>query len=199
MPAVPFALSSLPADVPTSEPVRGSGIVGGVLREANRDLYEPLGLGSAVPVVRRPCCGGSDLRLDTGVYRQRTCGWRASSAAAGLAAEIIPLNGSAELAPAGACGPAHRPSTPVGRPRERAGHPRTIMESQATLVVNRASHRLAMRRCAIFRPSGGRGRLSPECSGGALMERSQQQRNSVYDRVRRRGGAAHHPMSATPR
>lgn len=141
-----------PADVPTYVEYGAAdlGIVGqDVLREANRDLYEPLGLGfgRCRLVLAGPAAARErDLHLDTGVriaskYPRLA---REFLQQRGLAAEIIPLNGSVELAPAVGLADLLIDLVDTGRTLRENGLVilATIMESQATLVVNRASHRL---------------------------------------------------------
>jgi len=120
-----------------------------VLREGGRDLYEPLGLGFgrcrlvlAGPAEARD----RNLRLETGVriaskYPRLS---REYLQQRGLSAEIIPLSGSVELAPAVGLADLLIDLVDTGRTLRENGLVvlATIMESQATLVVNRASHRL---------------------------------------------------------
>ena len=144
-----------PSDVPTYVEYGAAdlGVVGeDVLRESNCNLYEPLRLGVghchlalAGPAEARQW----NLRLTSGLrvaskyprlardYFQRQ----------GIAAEIIPLSGSVELAPA--LGLADLLVDLVGTGRTLLENDlvelETIMESEATLVVNRASHKLRLK------------------------------------------------------
>ncbi len=126
------------------------GVVGlDVLREGNRDLYEPLGLGFGrcrLVLAGPPEARGRNLRLETGVriaskYPRLA---REYLQQRGLAAEIIPLTGSVELAPAVGLADLLIDLVDTGRTLRENGLVEldTIMESQATLVVNRASHRI---------------------------------------------------------
>lgn len=147
-----------PADVPIYVEYGAAdlGIVGqDVLREGNRDLYEPLGLGFGrcrLVLAGPPEARERNLRLDTGVriaskYPRLA---REYLQQRGLAAEIIPLSGSVELAPAVGLADLLIDLVDTGRTLRENGLVvlATIMESQATLVVNRASHRL---RCVAVR------------------------------------------------
>lgn len=141
-----------PADVPIYVEYGAAdlGIVGqDVLREGSRDLYEPLGLGFGrcrLVLAGPPEARGRNLRLETGVriaskYPRLS---REYLQERGLAAEIIPLSGSVELAPAVGLADLLIDLVDTGRTLRENGlvELATIMESQATLVVNRASHRL---------------------------------------------------------
>lgn len=141
-----------PADVPIYVEYGAAdlGIVGqDVLREGSRDLYEPLGLGFGR--CRLVLAGSAEardrnLRLETGVriaskYPRLS---REYLQQRGLSAEIIPLSGSVELAPVVGLADLLIDLVDTGRTLRENGLVvlATIMESQATLVVNRASHRL---------------------------------------------------------
>lgn len=141
-----------PADVPIYVEYGAAdlGIVGqDVLREGSRDLYEPLGLGFGrcrLVLAGPPEARERNLRLETGVriaskYPRLS---REYLQQRGLSAEIIPLSGSVELAPAVGLADLLIDLVDTGRTLRENGLVvlATIMESQATLVVNRASHRL---------------------------------------------------------
>jgi ATP phosphoribosyltransferase len=120
-----------------------------VLREWPRDVYEPLGLGVGycrLVLAGPPESRKRNLRLEanprvaskyprlTREYFQRQ----------GISAEIIPLSGSVELAPAVGLTDLLVDLVQTGRTLVENGlvEIETILESQAMLVVNRASHRL---------------------------------------------------------
>lgn len=141
-----------PADVPIFVEYGATdlGIVGqDVLREGTRDLYEPLALGFGrcrLVLAGPPEARERNLRLDTGIriaskYPRLA---REFLQQRGLAAEIIPLSGSVELAPAVGLADLLIDLVDTGRTLRENGlvELATIMESQATLVVNRASHRI---------------------------------------------------------
>jgi len=145
-----------PADVPIYVEYGAAdlGVVGeDVLRETDRDLYEPLLLGFGrchLALAGPPEMRHRDLRLETGLrvasqypglsqkYFQRR----------GIVAEIIPLNGSVELAPALGLADLLVDLVATGRTLRENGlvEIETIMESQAILIVNRASHKLRLKR-----------------------------------------------------
>jgi len=143
-----------PADVPVYVEYGASdmGVVGeDVLRENERNLYEPLGLGVgkcrlvlAGPVSARDW----NLRLEPNL-RIASKYPRLSQAyfqQHGISAEIIPLSGSIELAPAVGLADLLVDLVQTGRTLEENGlvQLETIMESQAMLVVNRASYNLKL-------------------------------------------------------
>jgi len=152
--ALRFVLAK-PADVPTyvEHGAADLGVVGeDVLRESDRDLYEPLRLG--LGRCRLTLAGPSEavqrnLRLETGLrvaskyprlardYFQRR----------GIAVEIIPLSGSVELAPALGLADLLVDLVATGRTLRENDLVEldTIMESEAILVVNRASHKLRLK------------------------------------------------------
>ncbi|MHB1295924.1 MAG: ATP phosphoribosyltransferase [Anaerolineae bacterium] len=141
-----------PADVPTYVEYGAAdlGIVGeDVLRETEPDLYEPLALGLGrcrLVLAGPPQARRRNLRLETNLrvaskypvlaqryFRQQ-----------GVAAEIIPLSGSVELAPSVGLADLLVDLVETGTTLVENGlvELETIMESQAMLVVNRASHKL---------------------------------------------------------
>ena len=144
-----------PADVPTyvEHGAADLGVVGeDVLRESNRELYEPLrlGLGRCHLALAGPSQARQrNLRLETDLrvaskyprlardYFQRQ----------GIAAEIIPLSGSVELAPALGLADLVVDLVETGRTLRENDlvELETIMDSEVTLVVNRASHKLRLR------------------------------------------------------
>ncbi|MBC7315537.1 MAG: ATP phosphoribosyltransferase [Chloroflexi bacterium] len=141
-----------PADVPTYVEYGAAALgVSGqdVLRESGRDVYEPLGLGvgkcrlvlAGPPEARR-----RNLRLASNLrvaskYPRLT---RQYLEERGITAEIIPLSGSIELAPALGLADLLVDLVQTGRTLRENGlvELETIMESQATLIVNRAWHKL---------------------------------------------------------
>jgi ATP phosphoribosyltransferase len=173
--ALRFILAK-PADVPIYVQYGAAdvGIVGeDVLREGGSDLYEPLGLGLGrcrLVLAGPPAAKGMNLRLQSNLrvatkyprlareYVQRQ----------GLSAEIIPLSGSIELAPAVGLADLLVDLTQTGRTLAENGlvELETIMESQAMLVVNRASHKVK------FRPIQDLiGKLAAEVARRAEQER----------------------------
>jgi len=141
-----------PADVPIYVEYGAAdlGIAGqDVLREGTRDLYEPLalGFGHCRLVLAGPAeARDRNLRLETGVrvaskYPRLA---REYLQQRGLAAEIIPLTGSVELAPTVGLADLLIDLVDTGRTLRENGlvELATIIESQAALVVNRASHRV---------------------------------------------------------
>jgi ATP phosphoribosyltransferase len=163
-----------PADVPTFVEYGAAdlGICGlDVLREAGRDVYEPLllpfgycRLSLAGPAQRpdtplryasQPRVATSFPRLTADFFRQR-----------GVNAEIITLKGSVELAPLVGLADLIVDIVQTGSTLRANGlvEFRTIMESQAVLIANRAAYRLqaaavqrtvaALRQIADREPSG---------------------------------------------
>ena len=120
-----------------------------MLRESDRDLYEPLGLGFArchLALAGPPQARQRNLRLETGLrvaskYPRLA---REYCHGQGISAEIIPLSGSVELAPAVGLADLLVDLVATGRTLRENGlvELETILESQAVLVVNRASHKL---------------------------------------------------------
>lgn len=141
-----------PADVPVYVEYGAAdlGIVGlDVLRESQRDVYEPLLLpiGYCRLVVAGPA-GRSDrpLRLEPNP-RVATKFPRLTEAffrRRGISAEIIELSGSVELAPLVNLADLIVDLVQTGRTLQDNGlvELRTILESQAVLVANRAAWRL---------------------------------------------------------
>lgn len=143
-----------PSDVPVYVEYGAAdlGIAGlDVLREHERALYEPLalGVGRCRMVLAGPqAARGRNLRLATGLrvaskyphlatqYFQRQ----------GISAEIIPLDGSIELAPAVGLADLLVDLVETGRTLRENGlvELETILEVQAMLVVNRASYNLRL-------------------------------------------------------
>jgi ATP phosphoribosyltransferase len=141
-----------PTDVPTYVEYGAAdlGVAGeDVLREAVRDLYEPLGLNVGrcrLALAGPPEARTRNLRIATNLrvatkyprlarqYFQRK----------GIVAEIIQLNGSIELAPAVGLADLLVDLVQSGQTLRENGlvEIETIMPSQAMLVVNRASHKL---------------------------------------------------------
>ncbi|MHB9032694.1 MAG: ATP phosphoribosyltransferase [Anaerolineae bacterium] len=141
-----------PVDVPTYVEYGAAdlGVAGlDVLREGKRDLYEPLrlGFGKCRLVLAGPAeARGRNLRLVSNLrvatkyprlaldyfYRQ------------GISAEIIPLNGSVELAPGVGLADLLVDLVETGTTLRDNGlvELETLLESEAVLVVNRASHKL---------------------------------------------------------
>ena len=144
-----------PADVPIYVEYGAAdlGVVGeDVLRESDRDLHEPLMLGLGrchLALAGPPEMRQRSLRLEATLrvasrypnlsrdYFQRR----------GIAAEIIPLSGSVELAPALGLADLVVDLVATGRTLRENGlvELEGIMESQAILVVNRVSHKLRLR------------------------------------------------------
>ncbi len=141
-----------PADVPTYVEY-GAAALGAagqdVLREDARGLYEPLrlGVGKCRLVLAGPVeARHRNLRLETNLrvatkYPHMT---RQYLQQQGFSAELIPLSGSIELAPAVGLADLVVDLVQTGRTLRENGlvELETIMESQAMLVVNRASHKL---------------------------------------------------------
>lgn len=142
-----------PADVPVFVEYGAAdvGIAGlDVLREAGRDVYEPLRLpfGYCRLVVagrsdrpdlplrleRSPRIATKFPRLTEAFFRKR-----------GIAAELIIMSGSVELAPLVGLADLIVDLVQTGATLRENGlvELRTIMESQAVLIANRASYRLA--------------------------------------------------------
>lgn len=141
-----------PADVPTYVEYGAAALgVSGqdVLREGGREVYEPLGLGIGrcrLVLAGPPEMRERNLRLAPHLrvaskYPRLT---REYFERRGLTAEIIPLNGSIELAPAVGLADLLVDLTQTGRTLRENGlaELETIMESEATLIVNRAWHKL---------------------------------------------------------
>jgi len=128
------------------------GIVGqDVLRETGRDVYEPLQLGFGhcrLVVAGVPSQQGRNLRLATGLrvatqYPNQT---RAFFQRQGLSIEVIPLSGSVELAPVAGLSDLLVDLVETGRTLRENGllELEEIAASQATVIVNRVTHRLRL-------------------------------------------------------
>jgi ATP phosphoribosyltransferase len=141
-----------PADVPTYVEHGASdlGVVGlDVLREENRDLYEPLRLGLGrcrLVLAGPPQIDKRNLRLQSNL-RVATKYPRLALAffhQQGISAEIIPLSGSVELAPGVGLADVLVDLVETGSTLRENGliEYETLLESEAVLVVNRASHKL---------------------------------------------------------
>lgn len=145
-------LLAKPADVPVyvEYGAADAGVVGqDALWESGRDVYEPLPLGFGrcrLVLAGRPSQRGRNFRLATGLrvatkYQRLT---RTYFQEQGLSVEIIPLTGSIELAPQVGLADLVVDLVETGRTLRENGL--VILEeitgSQATLIVNRVSHRL---------------------------------------------------------
>ncbi|MHB1354622.1 MAG: ATP phosphoribosyltransferase [Anaerolineae bacterium] len=141
-----------PADVPTyvEHGAADLGVVGlDVLREGNRDLYEPLRLGFGkcrLVLAGPPQTDKRNLRLLSYLrvatkYPKLTLAYFHQQ---GISAEIIPLNGSVELAPGVGLADVLVDLVETGSTLRENGLVElgTLLESEAVLVVNRASHKL---------------------------------------------------------
>ena len=146
-----FILSK-PVDVPiyVEYGAAAIGVAGlDVLREENRDVYEPLGLdvGHCRLVLAGPAeTRGRNLRMATNLRVATKFPRMARDffQRRGITAELIHLNGSIELAPAVGLADVLVDLVQTGRTLKENGliELETILESQAMLVVNRASHKL---------------------------------------------------------
>jgi ATP phosphoribosyltransferase len=128
------------------------GIVGqDVLWESGRDVYEPLQLGFGrcrLVMAGTPSQQGRDLRLATGL-RVATKYPRLAQAhfrRRGLSVEIIPLTGSIELAPLVGLADLLVDLVETGRTLRDNGLVvlEEITHFQATVIVNRVSHRVRL-------------------------------------------------------
>jgi len=141
-----------PSDVPTyvEHGAAAIGVAGlDTLREADRDLYEPVGLGIGkcrLVLAGPPEARGHNLRLATNLrigtkYPRLALDYFQSQ---GIAAEVIYLNGSVELAPVVGLADLIVDLVQTGTTLRENGlvELETVMESEAVLVVNRASHKL---------------------------------------------------------
>jgi ATP phosphoribosyltransferase len=141
-----------PVDVPTyvEHGAADLGVVGlDVLRESNRDLYEPLRLGFGkcrLVLAGPPQSRERNLRLFSNLrvatkYPRLTLAYFLQQ---GISAEIIPLNGSVELAPGVGLADLLVDLVETGSTLRENGlvELETLLESEAVLVVNRASHKL---------------------------------------------------------
>ncbi|MFQ6058647.1 MAG: ATP phosphoribosyltransferase [Anaerolineae bacterium] len=144
-----------PEDVPTYVEYGAAdlGIVGrDIVAESGCDVYEPLllGFGHCRLVVAAPQgMEGEPLRLRPSVrvatkYPRLARDFFLSH---GLSVEIVALRGSIELAPAVGLADLIVDVVETGRTLRENNlvERRTIMESQACLIVNRASHKLRLR------------------------------------------------------
>jgi ATP phosphoribosyltransferase len=143
-----------PEDVPTYVEYGAAdlGIVGrDVVEESGRDVYEPLvlGFGQCRLVVAGPRdSGNTPLRLRPSVlvatkYPRLT---RDYFVGRGLSVEIVALRGSIELAPAAGLADLIVDVVDTGRTLHENDlvELQTILESEACLIVNRASHNLRL-------------------------------------------------------
>lgn len=141
-----------PVDVPTYVEYGAAdlGVVGlDVLRESKRDLYEPLRLGFGkcrLVLAGPPDTRNRNLRLMSNLrvatkYPNLTSEYFNNQ---GITAEIIPLNGSVELAPGVGLADLLVDLVETGITLRDNGlvELETLLESEAVLVVNRASHKL---------------------------------------------------------
>jgi ATP phosphoribosyltransferase len=144
-----------PADVPIYVEYGAAdlGVVGeDVLREGSRKLYEPLGLGFGkcrLVLAGPPETLKRNLRLEPNLrvaskYPRLALAYFQQR---GISAEIIPLSGSVELAPGVGLADVLVDLVETGSTLRANGlvEIETIMESQAILVVNQASHKLHFR------------------------------------------------------
>jgi ATP phosphoribosyltransferase len=147
-------LLAKPADVPVYVEYGAAdlGIVGqDVLWESGRDVYEPLQLGFGrcrLALAGTPAQQGRNFRLATGLrvatkYPRLA---RAHFQNQGLSVEIIPLAGSIELAPLVGLADLLVDLVETGRTLRENGlaELETLVGCQATLIVNRVSHRLRL-------------------------------------------------------
>jgi ATP phosphoribosyltransferase len=149
--ALRFVLAK-PVDVPTYVQYGAAdlGVAGSdILRETPRDLYEPLslGLGRCRLVLAGPAeARQRNLRLEANLRVASKYPRLALEhfEQQGITAEIIPLNGSIELAPAVGLADLLVDLVETGRTlRENSlVELETIMDVEAILIVNRASHKL---------------------------------------------------------
>jgi len=141
-----------PADVPTYVEYGAAdlGVVGeDVLRESGRHVYEPLRLGFGrcrLMLAGPPEARDRNLRLDIGLRVASKYPHLAQTYCLeqGIPAEIIPLNGSVELAPTVGLADLLVDLVETGTTLRENGLVELdlIMHSQAVLIVNRASHKL---------------------------------------------------------
>lgn len=128
------------------------GIVGqDMLWESGRDVYEPLQLDFGhcrLVVAGAPSQRGRNLRLATGLRVATKYPHLAQShfRRQGLSVEIIPLSGSVELAPLAGLADLLVDLVETGRTLRENGlvELEEIVSLQATLIVNRVSHRLRL-------------------------------------------------------
>jgi ATP phosphoribosyltransferase len=120
-----------------------------VLRESGCDVYEPLGLGLSrcrLVLAGPPEARERNLRMETNLrvatkYPRLALDYFQSR---GISVEIMHLNGSIELAPAVGLADLLVDLVQTGRTLRENGLVvlEEIMQSQAMLIVNRASHKL---------------------------------------------------------
>jgi ATP phosphoribosyltransferase len=145
-----------PVDVPTYVEYGAAdlGIVGqDVLRELERDVYEPLRLGFGgcrLVVAAPPSLAATDLarRPILRVATQYPRLARQHFLSRGLSVEVITLAGSVELAPQVGLADLIVDLVDSGRTLVANGlqEMETILTSQACLIVNRASHKVRLAR-----------------------------------------------------
>jgi len=141
-----------PTDVPTFVEYGAAdlGVVGeDVLRESGRDVYEPLALGLArcrLVLAGPPEARDRNLNLEPNIriatkYPSLALDYFARR---GITVEIIPMNGSIELAPAVGLADLLVDLVQTGRTLRENGLIvlEEVMDSEAMLIVNRASHKL---------------------------------------------------------
>jgi ATP phosphoribosyltransferase len=143
-----------PEDVPTYVEYGAAdvGIVGrDVVEESGRDVYEPLLLsfGQCRLVVAGPAEASNvplRLRPNVRVATKYPHLARDYFVGRGLSVEIVTLRGSIELAPAAGLADLIVDLVDTGRTLRDNGlvELHTILESQACLIVNRASHKLRL-------------------------------------------------------
>jgi len=149
--ALRFILAK-PADVPIYVEYGAAdlGVVGeDTLRETERNVYEPLTLGFGrchLALAGPPSARQRNMRLESSVrvaskYPNLA---RRYFEGLGVSAEVIPLSGSVELGPAVGLADLLVDLVESGRTLRENGLVEldTIMESQAVLIVNHASHKL---------------------------------------------------------
>lgn len=141
-----------PTDVPTFVEYGAAdlGVVGeDVLRESGRDVYEPLALGLAkcrLVLAGPPEARCRHLHLEPNIRIATKYPALALDhfARRGITVEIIPMNGSIELAPAVGLADLIVDLVQSGRTLQENGLVvlQEVMTSEAMLIVNRASHKL---------------------------------------------------------
>ncbi len=149
--ALRFILAK-PSDVPIYVEYGAAdlGVVGeDTLREGERNVYEPLALGFGqchLALAGPPSARQRNMRLESSVrvaskYPNLA---RHYFEGLGISAEVIPLTGSVELGPAVGLADLLVDLVESGRTLRENGlvELETIMESQAILIVNHASHKL---------------------------------------------------------
>ncbi|NLD43935.1 MAG: ATP phosphoribosyltransferase [Chloroflexi bacterium] len=149
--ALRFILAK-PTDVPIYVEYGAAdlGVVGeDTLRESSRSVYEPLALGFArchLALAGPPSARERNMRLESSVrvaskYPNLA---RQYFEGLGISAEVIPLSGSVELGPAVGLADLLVDLVESGRTLRENGlvELETIMESQAVLIVNHASHKM---------------------------------------------------------